>query len=264
LANPLTSDREYMRRTLMNSLLETVRDNLRFVDRVTLFEVARVYLPQPGQELPEEPRRLGIAMTGRRRGGSGSGGVPEKLDFYDLKGVIETLLSRLRLTDCVYAPAEHPTFQSGRVARLLVQGRDVGVLGEVHPAVRESFDLPAQRVCLAELNLEELLAAVPSAYYYQPVSRFPAVTRDLALVVDETLPAAQLREAIARAGGKLLQGIQLFDVYRGEPIPAGKKSLAYTLTYQAMDRTLTDEDVNRQQTRIQKSLEKELGAQLRA
>jgi len=264
LANPLNSDREYMRRTLMNSLLETVRDNLRFVNRVALFEVARVYLPQPDQELPEEPRRLCLAMTGPRRPGTWSGAGPEELDFFDLKGIVETLLSRLRLADCVYAPTEHPTFQNGRAAKLLVQGSEVGVLGEVHPTVREHFDLPAQRVCLAELDLEKLLAEVPSSYYHRPVSRFPAVTRDLALVVDEGLPAMQLRDAIAKAGGKLLQSIQLFDVYRGEPIPPGKKSLAYTLTYQAMDRTLTDEDVNRQQARIEKSLEKEMGAQLRA
>jgi phenylalanyl-tRNA synthetase beta chain len=138
------------------------------------------------------------------------------------------------------------------------------VLGGVHPLVRENFDLPAQHVCLAEFDLEALLAQVPSLYYYQPVSRFPAVTRDLALVVDEGLSAVQVRDVIAKGGGKLLHKIELFDVYRGAQIPAGKKSLAYTLTYQAMDRTLTDEEVNRLQLRIQRKLETELGAQLRA
>jgi phenylalanyl-tRNA synthetase beta chain len=130
--------------------------------------------------------------------------------------------------------------------------------------VREAFELPVQRVCLLELDLDALLAQVPSLHYYQPVSRFPAVTRDLALVVAEGISAAQLRDAIADAGGKLLQGIELFDVYRGDPIPTGHKSLAYTLTYQALDRTLTDEKVSQLQTRIQKRLEKEMGARLRA
>jgi len=264
LANPLSCDREYMRRTLMNSLLETLRDNLRFTNRVAIFEVARVYLPQPGQELPDEPRRLGIVMSGPRHPVTWAKVASETLDFYDLKGVVEALLDRLHLTDCIFVPTEHVTFQSGRVAKLLIGSTEIGVLGEVHPLVRESFDLPAQRVCLLEFDLETLLAKVPSSYYYQPLSRFPAVTRDLALIVDESIPAVQVRDAIARAGGRLLQKIELFDVYRGVQIPAGKKSLAYTLAYQAMDRTLTDEEVNKLQARIQRVLEKQLGAQLRA
>lgn len=264
LANPLTSEREYMRRTLMNSLLETLRDNLRFNDRVDIFEIARVYLPQPDQELPDEPRRLGIAMSGPRHDAHWTGASDETLDFYDLKGVVETLLDRLRVGDCTFAPTEHPTFQNGRAATVSVGGTEIGVLGEVHPLVRENFDLPEQRVCLLEIDLEALLAQVPSVYYYQAVSRFPAAVRDLALIVEESVPAVQVRDAMAKAGGKLLQKVELFDVYRGEQIPPGKKSLAYTLTYQAVDRTLTDEEVNRLQTRLQKKLERELGAQLRA
>nr|MBC7245433.1 phenylalanine--tRNA ligase subunit beta [Chloroflexota bacterium] len=263
LANPLTSEREYMRRTLMNSLLETLRDNLRFTERVTIFEIARVYLPQPGQELPDEPRRLGIALTGPRHVTSWAVKRGEPLDFYDLKGVVETLLHHLHITGYSFEPTDHPAFQTGRVAKLVMNDCDIGVLGEVHPLVRENFDLPAQRVCLLEFDLEALLALAPSSYYYQPISRFPAVARDLALVVDEDVPAVQVRDAIVRAGGKLLQKVELFDVYRGAPVPPGKKSLAYTLTYQAMDRTLTDDEVDRVQLRIQRTLERELGAQLR-
>lgn len=263
LANPLTSEREYLRRTLMNSLLETLRDNLRFTERVAIFEVARVYLPQPGQELPEEPRRLGIAMSGPRHVRSWTAKGDELLDFYDLKGIVEALLHHLHITGFAFVPTEHPTFHSGRAAKLVVNGVEIGVLGEVHPLVRENFDLPAQRVCLLEFDLEALLAAVPSSYYYQPVSRFPAVTRDLALIVDNEIPAAQVRDAIIKAGGKLLQKVELFDVYHGAQVPPGKKSLAYSLTYQAMDRTLTDDEVNRAQLRILKAVEKELGAQLR-
>ncbi|UCC76474.1 MAG: hypothetical protein JSW37_13370, partial [Anaerolineales bacterium] len=231
----------------------------------------RVYLTQEGQELPEEPRRLGIVMSGPRRPVSWAGATDELLDFYDLKGIVETLLDRLRLTDCTFAATEHPTFQSGRVAKLLVHSGseglgavEIGVLGEVHPLVLESFGLPAQHVCLAELDLEALLAQVPPVHRYRPLSRFPEVTRDLALVVNEGLAAEQVRETIARAGGKLLHKIELFDVYRGKQIPVGKKSLAYALTYQAPDRTLTDKEVDRLQERIQNRLQKELGATLRA
>jgi phenylalanyl-tRNA synthetase beta chain len=264
LANPLTPEREYMRRTLMNSLLETLRDNLRFTNRVVLFELARVYLPQPGQELPDEPRRLCIAMSGPRRPATWSGSDSESLDLFDLKGVLETLCGHLHLTDCTYAPAEYTTFQTGRAARLLVGDTDVGVLGEVASLVRDNLDIPTQCVCLAELDVEALLAQVPASYRQEPTSRFPAVTQDLALVVDEGVPAAQVHAAIVRAGGRLLHKAELFDVYRGAQVPAGKKSLAYALAFQAPDRTLTDEEVSKQQARILRVLEKELGAQLRA
>jgi len=263
LANPLTPDREFMRRTLKNALLETMAANLRFVKRVAISEIARVYLPQPDQELPDEPRRLAIAMSGPRRAISWADTVEGEMNFSDLKGVVETLLDRLHLADRAFEPAQDATFQEGRAARLIVAGQEIGLLGEVHPLVRENFGLPAQRVCLAEFDLEALLAQVPETRYYEPLSRFPAVTRDLALVVDEGVPAAQVREAIVKAGGKLLQQVELFDVYRGEQVPPDKKSLAYTLTYQADDRTLVDEEVSRLQTRIQKKLEGQLGATLR-
>jgi len=263
LANPLSSDREYMRRTLMNSLLETVRDNLRFSNRVAVFEVARVYLTRTDQELPEEPQRLCIAMSGPRNQVHWSGSSDNLLDFFDLKGVVEALLARLHLPDWAFAPAEHPTFQTGRGAKLLLGEVEVGAMGEVAPVVRDSFDLPAQRVCLAEFDLDALLAHVPAVSYYESTSRFPAVAQDLALVVDESVQAAQVHAAIVRAAGKLLQRADVFDVYRGDQVPAGKKSLAYALTFQAMDRTLTDDEVNKLKVRIQRTLEKELGAQLR-
>ncbi len=263
LANPLSSDREYMRRTLMNSLLESVRDNLRFSNRVAVFEVARVYLTRADQELPDEPLRLCIAMSGPRSPAHWSGSSDELLDFFDLKGVVEMLLARLHLPDWTFAPTEHPTFQSGRAARLLLGEIEVGTLGEIAPAVRESFDLTSQRVCLAEFDLDALLARVPAVTYYESTSRFPSVTQDLALVVDEGMPSAQVHAAIVRAAGKLLQRAEVFDVYRGDQVPAGKKSLAYALTFQALDRTLTDDEVNKLKGRIQRTLEKELGAQLR-
>jgi len=271
LANPLSSEREYLRRTLMASLLETVRDNLRFRDRVAIFEIGRVYLPREDvgvqrteSLLPEEPRRLGIAMTGPRAERSWLAGAPELVDFFDLKGVVEALLSHLGIKDYAVHPAEHPTFHPGRTAALTISGAEVGVLGEVHPLVREAFDLPDQPVCLAEFDLEALLERAEAARYFEPISRFPAVIQDLAVVVDEEVPAQRVREVILRAGGELLKRVELFDVYRGEPVPPGKKSLAYSLTYQAQDRTLTDQEVARVQERIVRRLAEELGARLRA
>jgi phenylalanyl-tRNA synthetase beta chain len=138
------------------------------------------------------------------------------------------------------------------------------VMGELHPQVREAFDLPAQPVCALEFDLEVLLAHMGVTRTMRPLSRFPAVVQDVALVVDEDLPAQKVQEAIIEAGGKLLRRVELFDVYRGEQIPSGKKSLAYSLTYQADDRTLTDDEVAKVQQRIVRRLAEELGAELRA
>jgi phenylalanyl-tRNA synthetase beta chain len=176
------------------------------------------------------------------------------------------------VTGIVYEPAEHPTFQPGRTARLLVAQPgesdgpplELGYMGELNPSVREAFDLPEQRVAAAELDLEALLAHVPPTWYVQEISPYPAVLQDLAVVVDEEVPAAEVAGLIAAAGGFLLKEIKLFDVYRGDPIPAGKKSLAYALTFQAPDKTLRDAVAAKQVQRIVKQLEQELGAELRA
>jgi len=263
LSNPLTTEREYMRRTLMGSLLEAVRDNLRYTERVALFEIGRVYLPQPGEELPNEPRRLAIAMTGARELRSWLTEEEGYVDFYDLKGVVETLLDRLGLPDRSVAAVEHPTFRRGGAAALRLGATQIGVLGEVHPKVRESFGLPAQPVLLLELDLEELLAQVEPIRYLQPISRFPPITQDMSLVVDDDLPAQQVEDLMRRAGGRLLAEVTLFDVYRGEPIPACKKSLAYSLTYRHAERTLTDKEVAKVHTKIAKQLSREIGAELR-
>jgi phenylalanyl-tRNA synthetase beta chain len=263
LSNPLTTDREYMRRTLMASLLEAVRDNLRYTEQVALFEIGRVYLPQPGEELPDEPRRLAMVLTGPRDSRSWLTEGQGYVDFYDLKGVVETLLDHLGLSDRSFAPVKHPTFRPGGAATLKLGAVEIGVLGEVHPEVRESFDLPAQPVALLELDLEELLAQVDPIRYRQPISRFPAVTQDMSLAVDEDVPAQQVEDLIRRAGGELLAEVTLFDVYRGDPIPPGKKSVAYCLTYRHAERTLTDKEVAKVHAKIAKQLSRELGAELR-
>jgi len=279
LANPLTSEREYMRRTLMNHLLETLRDNLRFTDRVAIFEAGQVYLPKEGELLPDEPRRLGIVMSGPRLARSWLATSAEPMDFYDLKGVVETLLTRLGIAEHTFEPTGHPTFHPGRTAELRLFGatnrrnsavpsatsdRPLAILGEVHPLVREAFDLPDRPVCLAEFDLEALLAQTQAVRPMQPISRFPPVAEDLAIVVAEEVPAQRVQEVIARAGGELLTQVTLFDVWRGGQVPAGKKSLAYALTYQGQDHTLGPDEVNRVREYILQQLAEELEAELRA
>jgi phenylalanyl-tRNA synthetase beta chain len=206
-------------------------------------------------------------MSGPRAPSSWSeGGHPSALspiDFYDLKGVIEALVAGLHLPEASYVAAEHPTFHPGRVATLYVAGEEVGFVGELHPLVRAAFDLPDQPVLAAELDLERLLAGVPSRYVVQDVPRYPPVSEDLAVVVDEQIAAERVREVIVRAGGDLLRQVALFDLFRGGTVPAGAKSLAYRLTYQADDRTLTDSEVASVRAHIVKRLAHELGASLR-
>jgi phenylalanyl-tRNA synthetase beta chain len=264
MLNPLSAERAYLRQTLIPSLLQTTRENLRFLDRVAIFEIGAIYLPVEEQTLPDEPLRLGIVMTGPRESRSWLAGQDSTpLGFYDLKGVGETLLVGLGL-EGTFEQGKHPAFHPGRCAQVSVGDAVVGVMGELHPAVREAFDLPAQPVCALEFDLEALLAQMGVARTMQPIPRFPSVSQDLALVVDEDLSAQEVQEAIAEAGGKLLRRVDLFDLYRGEQIPTGKKSLAYSLIYQAEDRTLTDDEVAQVQERIVEHLAKELGVELRA
>ncbi len=271
LANPISQDRSVMRHSLLASALEVAAANLRFRDRVQLFEMGKVYFLSPGQELPDEPLRLSLVLTGARqdRHWLAEEDGEEELDFFDVKGVVEALLERLHLSGASFEPAEHPTFQPGRTARLVVQDRggdavELGVLGELHPAVRDAFDLPPRRVAAAELDLGALLDRVPETWRVEAVSPYPAILQDLAVVVDEDVPAATVQAAISQAGGFLLREVQLFDVYRGEPVPAGKKSLAYALTFQAPDKTLRDEIVARQVKGIVRKLEQDLGAEMRS
>jgi phenylalanyl-tRNA synthetase beta chain len=272
LANPITQERSVMRHHLLATALETAAANLRFRTRVEIFEVGKVFWLQPGEELPDEPRHLSIVMSGSRAERHWLPGQEGFVDFFDLKGVVEALLDRLHVTGVVYEPAQHPTFQPGRTARLVSkQTADtddppvvLGYLGELHPSVREAFDLPDQRVAAAELDLEALLSQVPPTWYVEEISPYPAVLQDLAVVVDEDVPAAAVGALIAEAGGFLLKEVKLFDVYRGDPIPDGKKSLAYALTFQAPDKTLRDAVAAKQVQRILKRLEQELGAELRA
>ncbi len=262
--NPLAADRAHLRRSLLPGQLNTARANLRFTDRVATFEVGRVFYPRPGETLPAEPRRLSALMIGPREPQGWQPRDASPLGFFDLKGVVETLLARLEVKEVAWERGEHPATHPGRTARLLIGGVDAGMLGELHPVVRAAFDLPNVPVAVMELDLDIVLAGWGAAEPMAEISTQPAIYEDLAVIVDEATPAAQVAALIRQSGGKLLVDLRLFDVYRGGQIAAGKKSLAYSLTFQAADRTLTDEDTRKLRAKIVGRLERELGATLRA
>ena len=263
ITNPLSREWEYMRQTLMNTTLEKTAENLRFVDRVAVFEIARVYLPLEGKPLPDERATLSVALTGPRMPRSWLTSAEGMFDFYDLKGVAQTLCDRLGVQDVSFVPAQHPTFYPGRVASIQVADREIGVLGEVHPLVRRNCGLPDQAVVLMELNLDLLLQASHPVASFQVVYRMPPIREDLALVVDEAVPADRVEATIRQAGLPLLVDVLLFDVYRGEQVGAGRKSLAYSLTFQSPDKTLTSEETAKQREQIVRRLAQEYGAQVR-
>jgi phenylalanyl-tRNA synthetase beta chain len=187
----------------------------------------------------------------------------ELLDFFDLKGVIEALVSALHLPDVTYRPSPAPYLHPGKAAELVVGGEVVGAFGEMHPKVAEVYDLAQRAVLAAELDLEAIDAATPSRHRATAVPRFPAALRDVAVIVEESVPAERVEKEIRAAGGDLLAGVRLFDLYRGESIAAGHKSLAYALAYQAGDRTLTDKEVDRAHKKIEDRLRHTLKAQIR-
>jgi phenylalanyl-tRNA synthetase beta chain len=270
LANPIAPDKTVLRHSLLTSLLEAARSNARYAERQQLFEIGSIYLARADQELPDEPRRLGILITGRRDAGDWIGTTAvENADFFDLKGLIEGLLDGLHINGASCRHAEHTSFHPGRSALLSIvenggSAVEIGVFGELHPQVTQAFDLTDAPVLAAEFDLDALLRFVNPLYIVKPLPVTPPVLQDIALVVNDNTPAAEVERVIARAGGGLLKNVRLFDVYRGDPIPAGQKSLAYSLTYQTDERTLTDKEVARVHEKIVKSAERELGAKLRA
>ena len=274
LANPISADKAVMRHSVLASLLETAERNARIRERLALFEIGPVFFvsesgdPSTGsQGLPDEFQRLSILLAGQRSLPAWQGADEGRMDFYDLKGLLAGLLEGLHIPDVHYEPGTNPTFHPGKCARILCGEKQLGVFGELHPQVRERYDWPAAfagtPLVAADIDMDLLLALVPALYEIAPVPEFPPVLEDLALVVDESLPAERVAELIRRTGGKVVRDVRLFDVYRGEKVGAGKKSLAYSLTYQASDRTLSDKDVAGLRTHILRRLEQELGAKLR-
>lgn len=271
LANPSTPERAVMRHSLLNSVLEIVSENSKHHDRVQLFEVGHIYLPNQGAKgeaaiLPTEQRRLVLAMTGPREAVSWRPADASPVDFFDLKGVVEALVNGLHVPGVSYGPATHPAYYAGRVAELSVNDQAVGLFGQLHPLVVRAYEIQVeedQPVLAADFDLDALLAQVPAGHVVKSVPRFPPVQQDIAVVVDEAVPAERVQALVAQTGAPLLTEVRLFDVFRGEQLGAGKKSLAYSLTFQSDEQTLTDKAVAKQQQKIVKRLEYELGAKLR-
>ncbi len=263
LINPISEERTVLRHTLLPGLLRTLVANLRFRERVAIFEVGKVFLPIPGAALPEEPRRVGLALTGPRDPSSWLPVDRAPMDFFDLKGIVETLLERLHISEAVFERAEHPALHPGRGAEVKAGGRSIGILGELHPLVRRAWELPDQPVLVAELDLEALQALAPLAPAFEAVPRVPPVVEDLAFIVPENVPAAALAAVLREAGAPLVREVRLFDVYQGDPIPPGHRSLAFTVFYQAEDRTLTDREVAGLRERLIRAAAERLGAVVR-
>jgi len=267
--NPLSSEREYLRMSLLPGLLETLRKNLSNREAVAIFELAHVFYSNGTDQLPDEPLRLSGLISGPRQPRSyyhPNGATA--MDFFDAKGVVEGLLHHLHLPDLSYAPLADASglLHPGRSAAVSVGGQQVGVVAELHPDAAEVWGLPTPpaRVVLFDLDATALFAAVGSdVARYQPVSRYPTVQQDLALVVDESVAAGRVQQLIAQTGGNLVKAVTLFDIYSGPQVPAGKKSLAYSLSFQALDRQLTDDEVIKVRQRIVARLGKEVGATLR-
>jgi phenylalanyl-tRNA synthetase beta chain len=263
--NPMSVDQSALRTTLLGSLLETVRSNLRHRERVWCFELARVYLP-PFDPLPSEPRRLTLAITGPRQPATWAGAA-EAADFFDLKGVLEQLLGSLGVHGVRFEPTEQTPFQPGRAAELVVGAngghRSLGLGGQLHPRIGERVDLGGQTVLVAELDFEAISDLASDALSSTTLPRFPGLQLDLALIVDEAIGHERIAQELRQAGGELLQDLRLFDLYRGSSIPAGQKSLAYALTFRAPDRTLTDEEVAEAVGAIELHLAERLRARVR-
>ncbi|WP_258360014.1 phenylalanine--tRNA ligase subunit beta [Moorella sulfitireducens (nom. illeg.)] len=261
IQNPLRDEQSIMRPSLLPGLLEVAgRNASRRVLPVVIYELGRVFIPS-GRQLPAEPLRLGgLVMGSTGRGWNWPAG---EMDFFYLKGILENILDRVKIKNTTWeATADYPFLHPGRAANIKAGETILGFAGELHPDVLAAFDLPA-RACVFELDWDYAGSLTRGQVGYEPLPRFPAVERDLAIVVEEKVPAAAVEEIIREAGGEQLKYCNLFDVYQGSPVPEGCKSLAYSLVYQLPDRTLTDAEVNAVQNRIQRALEERFGARLR-
>ncbi len=263
IANPITPERRVLRRSLLASVLDVAERNARY-DTLALFELGPIFEPVKN-DLPREILKLAIVMTGLRTLPSwDSASSSLTLDFYDLKGCVESLLEGLALEGVTYVPVTWVSYlHPGKAAQIQVGETVVGVFGELHPLVKQKYDFGPAPVLVAELDVETL-RSFPATYRFRPIPEFPPIYEDIALIVDEAIPAAHVEALIRQAGGPMVTEVRLFDLYRGEQIGAGKKSLAYHLTYQASDRTLTDPEAAAIRNRIVKRLEQELGARLRS
>ena len=261
VTNPMSADREYLRTTLRASLLATLAANQSHGSGpFRLFEAGRVFWPREG-DLPDERETVAGVLAGLRHEPSWLED-DSLLDFYDAKGVVELVLNRLGVS-ATYEPSDDPSFHPGRCAVIKVADAVIGVVGEVHPVVMDRLGLESPQVAAFELYLGPILAALPAGQQqFEPLPRYPSATRDLALVMPTDVDAGQVTRLILRHRG--VDRADLFDIYAGENIAEGTKSLAFHVYFQARDRTLTNEEVNRSLDGLLRTLERELKVTLRA
>ena len=252
IKNPLGEDYSVMRTTTIHSMMESLgRNYSRNNAYARLFEIGKVYIPNEDETvIPTENNILTIGMYGN-------------CDYLDLKGVVENALEKLGLSKVKFTrESDNPSYHPGKTAALMRGNKKVGVLGEVHPDVSENYGVD-ENCYLAELNLDLLFEYAKTDKKYKALPKFPAVTRDIALLVDDEILVQEIEDTIRRAGGNLVEKVELFDIYKGAQIPEGKKSIAYAIAYRDEKKTLTDNDVNKVHDKILRSLEHKLGATLR-
>ncbi len=251
ISNPLGEDTSIMRTTALPSMLDTLARNYNNRNgAVALFELASEYYPVEGQELPDEKTKLIAGLYG------------DDCDFFTAKGMVEQLLDTLFISNYEFeASSNEYAYHPGRCAHIMIDDTVIGVIGEIHPKVAENYGINERILCFT-LDVDSLFAHTQTDATYTPLPKFPAVTRDLALICDETIPVRILEKAITKGAGNLLETIQLFDVYQGEQIESGKKSVAFNIVLRSAENTLAEEQVNSTMKKVMKELEK-VGANLR-
>lgn len=252
ISNPLGEDTSIMRTTTIASMLDILSRNYNYRNSAArLFEIGKIFTPTEEGKLPDEPLKITIGMYG------------DKADFYDIKGICEEMFRSLNVQNVKYeAVTDNPTFHPGRCAKISAGGKTLGIIGEIHPAVGRKYGIETP-VYIGELDFENVFLNIGTDVKFKELPKYPAVTRDIAMLVDKTVPVADIEEVVKKASGKLLESINLFDVYEGEQIPEGKKSVAYSAVYRALDRSLTGDEVQKVFDKVLKNLENQLGAQLR-
>lgn len=252
LVNPLGEDTSIMRTVILPSMLDILSRNFAFKNKgVKLYEIGKIYLPVEGEKLPNEPKRMIFGTYG------------EHENFFTLKGEVDALLEQLNVHPATYvADTKNPSYHPGRCADIMIDGKKLGVIGQIHPLVAEGYGISGE-VYVAELDFTGLQSALAPERVFHSLPKFPTVSRDLALVCDEAMTVGMLEACIKKAGGKLLRSIQLFDIYRGPGIAPGRKSVAFSLELRADDRTLTDEDTTGVTNAVLEKLKNDLGVTLR-
>ncbi|MGM9927887.1 MAG: phenylalanine--tRNA ligase subunit beta [Bacillus sp. (in: firmicutes)] len=262
LSMPMSEERSVLRQSIVPQLLEVLKYNVaRQNDSVALYETGTVFLHTEGNVLPEEREHVAGALTGLWHSQLWQG-EKKALDFFVAKGILEGLFEKLGVTEQItFAAAQVEGMHPGRTASVSLNGEYIGYVGQVHPAVEQQHDI--KETYVFELSLQALLNAEVAPVAYESIPRFPSISRDIALVVDSAAVAGDIQAIIKEAGGKLLKEVSIFDLYEGEHMEAGKKSLAFSLKYFDPAKTLTDEEVTKAHTKVLDAVKEKAGAELR-